>query len=193
VTGGPDRTRQLKGILLVLGILILGGIIAMFSLQRSTAPADKKGETAAKNRPTISLEGLHHTGIRNGVKEWLLDAESADYRLEENRAYLSVIEASFFDSDGETVHLSADSGVLKTDSNDLEVSGNVVLKNSQYVMRTDRLLYTESERLFSTLSPVEIRSFSMTQVADGMTYSLETKLIILDGNLEGEFGNGIEF
>jgi LPS export ABC transporter protein LptC len=190
VAGSRDLTRPLKGILLVFGILALGSIVVMFSLRLQPTNPDQNGATAARSDSTVLLEGIRHIDLREGVKEWQLDAESADCRYDENRTYLSMLEASYFDSDGETVLLSADSGIWKTDSNDLEVSGNVVLKNSQYEMRTDRLLYTASERIFSTLSPVEIRSFSMNQVADGMTYSLETELIILDGNVEGEFGNG---
>lgn len=189
----PDRTRHLKGILLVFGILALGGIIVMFYLHKQETFHDRQDAPAPESDATISLGGIHHTDIQKGVKDWMLDAESAEYRLDEDRANLKMLTASFFDSDGETVLLSADSGVWNTDSNDLEVSGNVVLKNSQYVMRTDRLIYTDSERLFSTLSPVEIRSFSLTQAADSMTYSLDTKRIILGPNVEGEIGNGIDY
>jgi LPS export ABC transporter protein LptC len=191
VAGGQDRTRQLKGILLVLGILVLVGVIAMFSIQRTGTTRDEQDASTVSNDATVSLEGVHHTDIREGSKEWLLDAEYADYRLEQNIAYLKMLEASFFDSNGETVLLFADSGVWKRDSNDLEVSGNVVLKNSQYVMRTDRLLYNESEQLFSTTSKVEILAHAIRKVADGMTYSLNTGNIVLEGNVEGEIGNGI--
>jgi LPS export ABC transporter protein LptC len=204
VAGGPDRTRQLNGILLFLGILVLASVIVMFWLHKGQSDREKQGATAARNDPTISLLGVHHTDIRRGSKEGppgassaayrkegFLDAESAEYRLEEKRAYLKKLEATFFDSVGKKVLLSADSGVYYEDSNDLEVSGNVVLKNNQYVMRTDRLLYTESKQLFSTMSKGEILAHSIRKVADGMTYSLNTRIIVLEGNVEGEIGNGI--
>lgn len=193
MAAGRDRIRLLKGALLVVGILILGGVIWMFSLHRQQAVPDQSDIPAEKRNATISLGGIHHTAIRELVKDLELNAESADYRLEENRAYLSMLQATFIDNKGDSVFLSAKSGTWETDSNDLEVSGDVVLKSSQFEMRTDRLLYDKTEQIFVTDSRVVFHGFSMTQAADGMTYSLNTGKWILEGNTEGEIRNGAGF
>lgn len=190
---GQERIKRLRGAFLILGILGLGGIIFMFSFRRQQSVSDQSVASVTRNDATLALQGIRHTDIRKGVNDWVLDAESADYRLEENITYLSELKAKFFDNNGENVFLSAESGIWKTDSNDLEVSGDVVLKNSQYEMYTERLNYNESERIFVTHSPVTIHGVLWEQTARGMTYSLDSEQIFLDGNVEGEFGNDIEF
>lgn len=189
MAAGGDRTRFLKGGLLVIGILILGGVMLMFSHNKQQATPGQSGIVDKKRNATIGMEGGHHTDIRNGVKEWELDYEYADYWLEENRAYLSMLQATFFKDDGEQVFLSAESGTWMTDSNDLEVNGNVVLKNSQCEMQTDRLIFNEKKQIFVTESPVTltIPAFSLHREYNSMTYSLDTEIITLDGNEEVPF------
>jgi len=188
-----DHVRQLKGLLLALGILVFGGVIIMFSLHRQETLSGRQGETAPESDATYSMTGIHHTDIRQGVKawkrEWLLDAESGEYRPEDDMADLKMLDATFFNSDGEPVFLSADSGVLKTDSNDLEVTGNVVLKNSQNEMQTDRLIYNEKKGIFATESPVTVKfgALSLTKKYNSMTYSLDTGDTTLDRNEEVPF------
>lgn len=186
-----DRTRVLKGGLLVIGILILGGIIVMFSRNRQQAPSDQSGISTENRNETIALEGIHHTDIRNGMKYLELDAESGDWQLEENSAYLTMLDATFFEDDGERVFLSAESGTWMRDSNDLEVSGNVVLKNSQCEMQTDDLIFNENEQIFVTESHVEMCCLSLCQEADGMTFSRDTGKFELHRNIRGKIGNGI--
>jgi LPS export ABC transporter protein LptC len=133
------------------------------------------------------MVGVRHTDFRNGVKDWELDAESADYQIEENKAFLSMLQATYFDNRGDGVFLSAKSGTWKTDSNDLEVTGNVVLKNSQCEMQTDRLIFNKNEQIFVTKSPVTLTTPAFSLHRESMTYSLETGIITLDENVEVPF------
>lgn len=184
MAGHTDHIRQLKGLLLAFGIVVLGGVIVMFSLHRQETLPGRQGDDTPGSDATISLEGIHHTDIRMGVTDWQLEAESAEYRLEDNRADLKMLVSTFFDSDGDTVFLSADSGVWNTASNDLEVTGSVVLKNRQSEMQTDKLIFNNKERIFATESPVAvtIHAFSLNKNKkyDRMTYSLDTGNITLD-------------
>lgn len=186
-----DRTRMLKGGLLLIGILILGGIVSMFYIHRQQVTPDRSEISAEKKNATIAMEGIRHTEIRNGVKDWELEAESGDYNLDEKKAYLSMLQATYIDENGENVFLSAESGTWDENSNDLEVSGNVVLKNSQCVVQTERMIFNDDEQIFDTESHVSICCFSLCQEADGMTFSLDTGDTTLDRNVKGHLGNGI--
>lgn len=191
MAAGRDRTRLLKGFLLVICILILGGISVMFSAHRQQTSTDQLDITAEKKNATIAMEGIHHTEISNGAKDWELEAESADYHWEEKITYLSMLQAIFFDENGENDFLSAESGALDEDSNDLEVSGNVVLKNSQCVIQTERMKFNKEEQEFVTESHVSIcyLSLSLCLEADGMTYPRATEKIKPHRNVTVQLGN----
>lgn len=191
MAAGRDRTRLLKGFLLVIGILILGGIVVMFYIHRQQVAPYRSDTAAEKKDATITMEGIHHTEIRNGVKDGELEAESGDYNLDEKKAYLSMLQATYIDENGENVFLSAESGTWDEDSNDLEVSGNVVLKNNQCVIQTERMIFNDNEQIFDTDSPVVVCCSSLCQESDeGMTYSLDTGITIMKGNVEGQVVNG---
>lgn len=189
MAAGRSHVRQTKGALLIIGILILSVVLGLFAARRQKdlpAPADM---TEEEKNATITLEGIHHTDIREGKKDWLLEARSAVYQMEEKRASLSTLRATFYTRDGVPVSLSAASGTWKMDSNDLEVHGNVVLKNEQYEMQTEALTYMHAKRMFLTRSPVTIHGATFDQKANGMTYLLDSGLINFEGDVEVDFAN----
>ncbi len=188
MTLSREHIRRIKGALLLAGILILGSVLVLFLVHQEETLPNRSDISPEERSATVSLKGIIHADIQDGVQDWLLKAESAELHTDEKKAFLSSIQATFFDRNGEPVVLSAESGTWNTDSNDLEVSGNVMLKNKQYEMRTERLTYAYDKRMFETQSPVAIHGF-MNQTASGMTYFLDSGQIDFR-NVEGEIGNG---
>ena len=188
-----SRVRQVKGALLLIGILVLGSVVALLVKHQQTAPSGQSGSAAViKQKAAISLEGVHHTSIKDGVKDWSLDAESADYMLEDNEAVFRTIHVTFFNKEGDDVFLSAASGTWNTKSNDLEVTGHVMIKDKQYVLQTEKLKYIHERRILTTLTPVTVTGEVLKTTADKMVYNLDKNLIYLDGNVVGMIGKDIE-
>lgn len=187
-----NHVRQLKGALLLIGILVLGSVVALFVRHQQKAPSGQHGGGEVINKKsTISLEGIHHTAIKGGVKDWSLDAESANYLLEDSEAVFSTLHVTFFREKKDTVLMSADSGTWHTESNDLDVTGHIMLKNKQHVLQTEKLRYIHKKRTLTTLTPATITGEVLKTTADKMIYNLDKNLICLDGNITGMIGEGI--
>ena len=97
---------------------------------------------------------------------------------------LKDLKVVFFLKDNSEINLKADQGVLKIDSNDIEVSGNVVLKNQEYNLVTEKLAYAHDQRLLHSNTPATIFSRSTQLTADSMALDLNAKKLTLEGRVE---------
>jgi len=186
-----QNPRKLKFFLISIIIILLGIIIAVFSTYRNILDETAGLESAIQSAAKMSLGKLHHTATRDGVIEWSLDASSARLLDEKKQLILDDLSVVFYMKDGEKAYLTAEKGFLHTESNDIEVAGNVVVKNDNYVLKTEKLNYEHTRRiLFSNVS-VEISSDSEKLTADSISFDLNTKKTMLEGNVKGTFSENI--
>jgi len=102
---------------------------------------------------------------------------------------LSVV---FYMKDGKKTHLTAAKGFFHTDSNDIEVTGNVVVRSNSYVLKTEKLNYEHNRRILFSNVPVEISSDSEKLTADSIFFNIDTKRTMLEGNVKGAFSENIK-
>ena len=117
--------KRLKIFLTVLILLTVGLTVAVFVVYRRVREDPQKLLTVAMSSGAAGqlLGKVSHTATRDGVKEWSLEAESAQILEEENRVVLSKLAVVFFTKEGE-VFITARKGVLQTDTKDIEVTGS---------------------------------------------------------------------
>ena len=186
-----QNPRKLKFFLISIIIILLGIIIAVFSTYRNILDETAGLKSAIQSAAKMSLGKLHHTATRDGVIEWSLDASSAKLLDEKKQLILDDLSVVFYMKDGKKAYLTAEKGFLHTESNDIEVAGNVVVKNDNYVLKTEKLNYEHTRRiLFSNVS-VEISSDSEKLTADSISFDLNTKKTMLEGNVKGIFSENI--
>ena len=186
-----QNPRKLKFFLISIIIILLGIIIAVFSTYRNILDETAGLKSAIQSAAKMSLGKLHHTATRDGVIEWSLDASSARLLDEKKQLILDDLSVVFYMKDGKKAYLTAEKGFLHTESNDIEVAGNVVVKNDNYVLKTEKLNYEHTRRiLFSNVS-VEISSDSEKLTADSISFDLNTKKTMLEGNVKGIFSENI--
>ena len=186
-----QNPRKLKFFLISIIIVLLGIIIAVFSTYRNILDETAGLKSVIHSAAKMSLGKLHHTATRDGVIEWSLDASSARLLDEKKQLILDDLSVVFYMKDGEKAYLTAEKGFLHTESNDIEVAGNVVVKNDNYVLKTEKLNYEHTRRiLFSNVS-VEISSDSEKLTADSISFDLNTKKTMLEGNVKGIFSENI--
>jgi LPS export ABC transporter protein LptC len=186
-----QNSGKLKFFLISIIIILLGIIIAFFLTYRNILDETAGLKPAIQSTAKMSLGKLHHTATRDGVIEWSLDASSAKLLDEKKQLILDDLSVVFYMKDGENAYLTAEKGCLHTDSNDIEVAGNVVVKNENYVFKTEKLNYEHTRRiLFSNVS-VEISSDSEKLTADSISFDLKTKKTMLEGNVKGTFSENI--
>ena len=132
----------------------------------------------------VCLSRIHHVATRDGVKEWTLDAESAEYDKGEKKTVFKDILATFFLEDGKTVSLNSQEGILLTDTQDMEIWGNVVAQSGSYHLSTEKLLYEHKTKTISTETPVAIKGNGMKISGNSMTFNLQTEQVVVSGSVK---------
>ncbi len=186
-----QNPRKLKFFLIAIIIILLGIIIAVFSTYRNILDETAGLKSVIHSAAKMSLGKLHHTAMRDGVIEWSLDASSAKLLDEKKQLILDDLSVVFYMKDGEKAYLTAEKGFLHTESNDIEVAGNVVVKNDNYVLKTEKLNYEHTRRILFSNVFVEISSDSEKLTADSISFDLNTKKTMLEGNVKGIFSENI--
>ncbi|MDL1980832.1 MAG: LPS export ABC transporter periplasmic protein LptC [Deltaproteobacteria bacterium] len=181
----------MKFFLISIIIISLGIIIAVFSTYRNILDETAGLKSAIQSAAKMSLGKVHHTATRDGVIEWSLDASSAKLLDEKKQLILDDLSVVFYMKDGEKAYITAEKGFLHTDSNDIEVAGNVVVKNDNYVLKTEKLNYEHTRRILFSNVFVEISSDSEKLTADSISFDLNTKKTMLEGNVKGTFSENI--
>lgn len=133
----------------------------------------------------MTIAKLHQTATKDGKIQWELDAEAAQMEADSGRMRLTAPKIHFNTDDGAKVLLTADQGVLDTRNNDMEVSGNVCLRDNRYTLVTETLTYQHEQRLLRSDTPVKITHTAFDLRANSMTYNLDQSLAQFDGQVEG--------
>ena len=183
--------RNLKVFLLVVILAILGVLAAIFTDYRRILGKPEKVMSLIEEGASISVGKIRQTATRNGVTEWSLESVSAKYLNEKKQAVFQDLSVTFFMKDNKKVYLTANEGILKTDSNDIEVTGNVVVKNEDYNLKTEKLYYEHDRRIFSSKSRVEIIGSTFDLGADAMYFDLNTNRTVFQGSVKGAFQQNV--
>lgn len=185
------NSKKIKLVLLLVLLLTAGITLALFSGYRRLANQDPGLISAVQRQANISLGKVHQTATRNGVKEWTLDAQSAHVINAKKQAFFQDLAITFFLKNNSQVYLTSNQGILHTDSNDIEVSGNVVVQNRNYRLKTEILHYKHQERVLFSEVPVNIISPTARITADSMSHDLDANKTLLKGNIKGIFSDNI--
>lgn len=183
-----QRSKKIKILLLVTAVFILGVLVAVYAGYRLLTSAPEKLIETIAGDAKLSLGKIQQTATRDGKTEWKLDAASARYLESEKQVQLSDLTVTFYMESGQEVQLSATDGLLNTESNDIEVSGDVHIKNESYTLNTATLHYRHDQRIIYSAAPVVIkRKIGGHLSADSLTLDLNTNLLMLEGHVTGEF------
>lgn len=179
--------KKLKFFLISLIFLTFGVTLIVFLQYRHVLEKSDTLVSIGQNKANISIGKAHQTATRNGRKEWSLDAASADYMVKNNQAVFKDLSLTFYLKDETMVYVTANQGILKTDSNDMEIYGNVVVKNKDYKLRCENLYYKHDKRIIFSKVPVNITGNSFELVADSMSLNLNTNKALFEGKIRGTF------
>jgi len=185
------KNKRLNFFLVTIILVSLGAISAVFIGYRLILNKEGKFISSLNTKASISISKVYQTATRDGIKEWSLEAKSAYYIDATKQANLRDVIVTFFLKNEGKVYLMADQGILKTDSNDIEVTGDVVVQNETYRLRTKKLNYEHTKRIIFSKVPVEIVGDSLNLTADSMSFDLNTNSILFEGRIKGRFSETI--
>lgn len=185
--------RLIQRVLIAVVILSLAATIAVFiGYRRITRNPDMLLDLV-KKEADMQLSKIHQTAMKNGIREWRLDAESATLIEKEKTMLLSEPDVEFFMNDGDNVHLTADLGTIFTDSSGIQVTGQVLASTSLYRLQTEALSYDPADRELRSDTPVTLSGESFTLRADTMAMNLDTKVTRFEGSVEGTISEDLQF
>ena len=173
----------------VIILIILSGVVGYRHLSHQR---EKNMVSNFANKANISIGKVHQTATRNGITEWRLSAASMNYFAERNHSLFQDLSVTFYLKDRSEICLTANQGILKTGSKNMNVSGNVVVGNGSYQLKTEKLYYNHKERSITTQVPVKLTGGSIDLTADSMSLDLNTKLTVLQGNVKATLSDKIE-
>ncbi len=178
-----------KWTLILAGIILLvvSGISAVFISYRKTMNRGEAQLTQLSEDVSIAIGTVHHTSTRDGVTEWEIDAKSAEYIPEKEEVLFKDLSAVFYVGEDRKMTLVADQGRLKKDTNDIEVTGNVLIIDEMFQLKTSRLVYEHHNRVMTSSARVEVKSHSWDLEADSMRLELTTRKTRFEGKVKGIF------
>ena len=177
------KTRKLSIFLLIVILLAVGMIVSVFIGYRQVSNAPEMLLTSIKDGANLSLGKIRQTATRDGKKEWSLEADSANYMEAENKVDLKNLSVIYFLENNREVYLEADRGILQTDTNDIEFSGNVVIRGEPYQMKTEHLNYEHNRRIIICDQPIRLWGQGAEITAASAKYDLNADKIVLKGNV----------
>ena len=177
------KTKKLSLFLLIVILLSVGTVVSVFIGYRQVSNAPEMLLSSIKEGANLSLGKIRQTATRDGKKEWSLEADSANYMEAENKVDLKNLSVVYFLKDNREVYLKADRGILQTDTNDIEFSGNVVVKNEAYQMKTEHLNYEHGRRIIICDQSIRIWGQGAELTAESARYDLNADKIVLKRNV----------
>jgi LPS export ABC transporter protein LptC len=177
------KTKKLSILLLTVILLAVGMIVSVFIGYRQVSNAPELLLSSIKEGANLSLGKIRQTATRDGKKEWSLEADSANYMEAENKVDLKNLSVIYFLKDNREVYLKADRGILQTDTNDIEFSGNVVIRNEVYQMKTEHLNYEHGRRIITCDQSIRIWGQGAELTAESAEYDLNADKIVLKRNV----------
>jgi LPS export ABC transporter protein LptC len=187
------RHRRLyQRVLLTVVVLTLAVTIVVFIGYRRITREPGVLLDLVKKEADMQLSNIHQTALKNGIREWRLDAESATLVEKEKTMLLARPDVEFFMNDGDNVHLTADRGTIFTDPSGIQVTGQVSASTSLYQLRAEALDYDPAARELRSDTPVTLSGESFTLRADTMAMNLDTNVTRFEGGVEGTISEDLQ-
>ncbi len=184
----------------ILVFVSIGAIIGIVATTLILVRAQRVSKTYEKTQPQPSptesdtaMDRLYQVSTRDGRTEWKLEAASAQMDQDKQLAKLKDVSVVFYPKSGGEVSLTADRGIIHTDSKDIVVVGNVVVVNQNYKMVTQRVKYSERKKTLTTTTPLAITNETSSLLADRMVYEITKNKSVFSGNVMGIFSDQTMF
>jgi len=185
----PGKIRQILAIAIIAAVLAIAGAIAL------KAYRGMRSGPVLPSLPKnidVSLQKIHYTETKDGVKKWDLVADKAEFDKVGDVIRLTGIrlEVAVGGKTGDIV-LTSDRGDYFTKSKNVDLSGNVAAKSATGMeFTTARASYLSDRSLIRTADPVRFSDQSMKVQGTGMEFHVETKMLKILKDVTADFVPG---
>lgn len=173
-----QRIRVIRWLLfLSMAVAVIGIFIGLKVRSAVDSLPAIAAEVTSKDG-NLTLNNFEYRDVKKGNARWTVWADTATYFEDRKETVLDQVKAVFFLKNGGQVELLGERGVLHTDTNNMEVSGNVgVSFGTGYKLTTDRLLYDRGKELIHTSEEFVLKGQGLTTKGQGMRLEIEKKSV----------------
>lgn len=187
---GYFSNRIIRRLLVLILIIAAAGPITMFIIyRRGAAPALKEETEIIKGDADMVFKNVEQTAIRNGINEWRLNATAAYLIESQKKMVLEKPKVEFFLENGNNVFLTAHKGVLNIESKDIQVEGNVIVRQENYTLKTQKLKYVHAKKRLFTKNSVQITGNRFDLTAGSMNIELNRNQGFFNDGVTGVFND----
>jgi LPS export ABC transporter protein LptC len=176
-----DKLTNIRRFLAIAGALASILVVAtiVFRMQKESSP-----KLAVRKLPVqvdVSLQKVHFTEVRQGVKRWDLTAERAEYNKATDTSSLSGVKLIIAGGDkvGE-LRLSAERADYRNATKDIILSGDVKGEGSKGIrFSTSRITYVAARSRLETAERVRFSDAELELEGVGMEFQTQTRKVRL--------------
>lgn len=183
------KPNTLRIVFVLLIFSIIGLVTVVYINYRKLIENPEKLIATFKPGADMTIDDIHQTATRNGKKEWQLDAASAHYIDTEKKVRLEDLGMTFFLENQQQIHLTADSGILETETQNVSIKGRVELKNEDANLQAEELHYQHERRFIFAETPVTITGEAFRLSAESMALDLEKGRAVFKGKVQAIFND----
>jgi LPS export ABC transporter protein LptC len=152
----------------VLAVLVMG-VLFLVHQKAQKPPEDWTQTPEGEAKPDALIEKLHLISSVRGVKQWELFATQARLYQDRKQAYADEMFVQYFKNGKVVSTLTADKGIIQTDTNDTSADGHVELMTENGTkLETDHLQWEGESETIMTNSHVHIYKGTDDITAVGM-------------------------
>lgn len=191
------KNRKIKTKIFLSSIIIFsaGVILVIFISNHFTENDLPQQISSFRQKATLSIKNFRYSAYKEGKKAWTINANAA-YQMEVEKEELYLLEnisATYFKKEGNKVKLSGQQGTLAIETNNIEVAGDVVLKDEIFEIKTEKLQYEHNRNIIRSNEAVHITAEFLDFYAETISIDLHKNEAVLKENVEGNFSGEIFF
>ncbi|HBG08330.1 MAG: LPS export ABC transporter periplasmic protein LptC [Geobacteraceae bacterium GWC2_58_44] len=169
-----NNIRRFLAIVAVLASLIVIATIA-FRVRKGDAP--KLGVRKLPVQVDISLQKVHYTEVKQGVKQWDLSADRAEYNKKTDTTSLTGVRLAIAGGAGTgDLLVTAERAEYHNGRRDVVLAGNVHGQSSKGIeFSTSRVTYVAARSQLETAEPVRFVDAGLELEGVGMEFHTQTR------------------
>lgn len=182
-------SRWLRPFALVF-LLLIGGTISYFLLLPSGYDLKAKNISILGSDADLTIDQMHVVQNKQGEKNWEMWAKTAKVYRKKNLTELETIHIQYYPKNGKPLDITADNGEMETDSRNILLRGNVLIKTSAgYTLHTDSLRFRPKDKRIDTDDKILLEGVSFNLTGVGLHGQTDIGLFALNHKVKAVIYN----
>jgi LPS export ABC transporter protein LptC len=161
-----------------------GSFIRVLSPRGGLAASDAALRATAGNGAGFSMEGVLFSQLKNGARDWQIEANRLYTQEDQDKMELEAVEAQVFKGAERRFVIIGQEGEYNSKEKILTMrKGVTVQAENDFLVQSDSLTYDDQTRKITTRTPVQITSKGMNVRGQGLSYDMEQDSFDVSGRV----------